>query len=162
MQRIGLATRVALSLCTALLLFAGSAVMVDTDEAQKKTKSTKTEAKFISYDADTKTLTVKVLKSGKRPKNKKLSMKRGKKATFKIKPDGSILVKTSVTADGMRSSIDEIPDDKTLNIYWVPDEKDPDIRFARKIDMVYTDAELEARDKKRLEEARAKGQVSDN
>ncbi|MFP6605069.1 MAG: hypothetical protein VCC19_00700, partial [Myxococcota bacterium] len=66
------------------------------------------------------------------------------------------------TADGMRSSIDEIPDDKTLNIYWVPDEKDPDVRFARKIDMVYTDAELEARDKKRLEEARAKGQVSDN
>ena len=49
MQRIGLATRVALSLCTALLLFAGSAVMVDTAEAQKKTKSTKTEAKFISY-----------------------------------------------------------------------------------------------------------------
>ncbi|MFP6629558.1 MAG: hypothetical protein VCC67_11055, partial [Myxococcota bacterium] len=130
--------------------------------AQKKTKSTKTEAKFISYDADTKTLTVKVLKSGKRPKNRKLSMKRGKKATFKIKPDGSILVKTSVTADGMRSSIDEIPDNKTLNIYWVPDEKDPDVRFARKIDMVYTDAELEARDKKRLEEARAKGQVSDN
>lgn len=162
MQRIGLATRVALSLCTALFLFAGSAVMVDTAEAQKKTKSTKTEAKFISYDADTKTLTVKVLKSGKRPKNRKLSMKRGKKATFKIKPDGSILVKTSVTADGMRSSIDEIPDNKTLNIYWVPDEKDPDVRFARKIDMVYTDAELEARDKKRLEEARAKGQVSDN
>ena len=162
MKRTGLAARLAVSLCATVFLFAGSALMVETAHAQRKSKSTKTEAKFISYDDATKTMTVKVLKSGKRPKNKKLSMKRGKKATFKIKTDGSILVKTSVTADGMRSSIDEIPDDKTLNIYWVPDETDPDVRFARKVDMVYTDEELEARDKKRLEEAKAKGQVADD
>ena len=162
MKRITKAARIAASLGAALLLLAASGVVVDTAEAQKKTKSTKTEAKFIAYDAESKTITVKVLKSGKRPKNRKLSLKKGKKATFKIKPEGSILMRTSVTADGMRSSIDEVPDNKTLNIYWVPDEKDPDVRFARKIDMVYTDQELAERDKRRLEEARAKGQVSDD
>jgi len=162
MKRVGQTLRKCASLGAALLLLVGSGVLVDTAEAQKKTKSTKTEAKFISYDAESKTMTVKVLKPGKRPKNRKLSLKKGKKATFKIKPEGSILVRTSVTADGMRSSIDEIPDDKTLNIYWVPDEKDPEARFARKIDMVYTDQELAERDERRLEEARAKGQVSDN
>ena len=126
-----------------------------------KVKSTKTEAKFVSYDAKSKTLTVKILNPGKRPKNRELSLKKGKQAQFKIKPEGSVLLRTSVTADGQRSSIDEIPENKTLNIYWVPDENDPDVRFARKIDMVYTDEELEARDEKRLQEARAKGQVSD-
>mgnify|MGYP004370105407 CR=1 FL=1 len=162
MKRITKAARIAASLGAALLLLAASGVVVHTAEAQKKTKSTKTEAKFISYDAESKTMTVKVLKSGKRPENRKLSLKKGKKATFKIKPEGSILMRTSITADGMRSSIDEIPDNKTLNIYWVPDEKDPDVRFARKIDMVYTDQELAERDERRLEEARAKGQVSDD
>ncbi len=162
MKRIGLAARLAVSLCAAVFLLAAPAVIVETAHAEKKTKSTKTEAKFISYDDATKTMTVKVLKSGKRPKTKKLSMKRGKKATFKIKTEGSILVKTSVTADGMRSSIDEIPADKTLNIYWVPDETDPDVRFARKVDMVYTDEELAERDRKRLEEAKAKGQVAED
>lgn len=161
MKRIAWTARVAVSSFAAVFLLAGLALTPETAHAEKQAKSTKTEAKFVSYDDSTKTMTVKVLKAGSRPKNKKLSMKTGKTATFKIKTEGSILVKTSVTADGMRSSIDEIPADKTLNIYWVPDEKDPDVRFARKVDMVYTDEELEARDKQRLEEAKAKGQVEE-
>ena len=94
-----------------------------------------------------------------RPKNKKLKLSRGKPATFKVNPEGSILVRTSVTANGKRSSLEEIPDAKTLNVYWIPDKDDPDIRYAKKIDMIWTDQELEARDKQRLEEARQKGQV---
>ena len=96
-------------------------------------KSTKTEARLISYDDETKTITVKVLSPGKKPDNRKLSMRRGKQATFKIKTRGSILVRTSVTSDGQRSSITEIPVGKALNIYWIPDEDDEDVRFARKI-----------------------------
>jgi hypothetical protein len=122
-------------------------------------KSIQTEAKFISYDPESKTIEVKVLKPGKRPKNKKLSLKRGKPATFTVNPEGSVLVRTTVTANGQRSSLEEIPDDKTLNIYWVPDKDDPDSRYARKIDMIWTDEELEERDKQKLEEARRKGQV---
>ena len=161
MDRSRGATRLAAAFCATALVLAGAAIVAGPAHAEKKTKSTVTEAKFISYDEATKLLTVKVLKPGKRPENRKLAMKRGKEATFKIKPEGSILVRTSVTADGMKSSIEEIPADKTLNIYWVPDEKDANARFARKIDMVYTDEELEARDKQRLEEAKAKGQVEE-
>ncbi len=124
-------------------------------------KSIQTEAKFISYDSDKRTIEVKVLKPGKRPKNKKLKLSRGKPATFKVNPEGSVLVRTSVTANGKRSSLDEIPDDKTLNVYWIPDKDDPDVRYAKKIDMIWTDEELEARDKQRLEEARAKGQLEE-
>lgn len=154
--------RSGLVLCAATLLVLVLSPAADAAPKKGKTKSIKTEAKFISYDSAKKVVTVKVLKAGGRPENRKLSVKTGKKAEFKIKPEGSILVRTSVTADGMKSSIDEIPDDKTLNIYWVPDETDPDVRFARKIDMVYTDEELEARDKQRLEEAKAKGQVKED
>jgi hypothetical protein len=145
--------------CATAFVLAGAGV--SPAEAQPKTKSTKTEAKFVSYDDASKTMTVRVLKPGDRPKNAKLAMRPGKEAKFRIQPEGSVLVRTSVTADGMKSSIGEIPADKTLNIYWVPDEQDPNGRFARKIDMVYTDEELEARDKKRLEEERAKGKVAD-
>ncbi len=73
MKRIVLAARLAVPLCATVFLFAGSAVMVETAHAQRKSKSTKTEAKFISYDDATKTMTVKVLKSGKRPKNNQLA-----------------------------------------------------------------------------------------
>ena len=124
-------------------------------------KSIQTEAKFISYDAENKTIKVKILKPGKRSKNKKLKLARGKPATFKVNPSGSVLTRTSVTVNGKRSSLEEIPDDKTLNIYWIPDKDDADVRYAKKIDMIWTDEELEARDNMRLEEARAKGQVED-
>lgn len=154
--------RFGVALGAAAFLFASSSLLVEPADAAPKVKSTKTEAKFVSYDAKKKILTVKVLNPGGKPKNRKLALKRGKEAKFKIKPEGSILVRTSVTADGMKSSIDQIPDDKTLNIYWVADDKDPNVRFARKVDMVYTDEELEARDKQRLEEAREKGQVSED
>ncbi len=152
---------VALCLAIGAVAFMATSLAASNVEA-KSVKSTQTEAKFMSYDAETKTITVKVLKPGKRPKNKKLKLARGKPATFKVKPEGSILIRTSVTANGQRSSIEEIPENKTLNVYWIPDEDDPDLRYAKKIDMIWTDEELEERDKKRLEEARAKGQVADD
>ena len=127
----------------------------------KKTRSTKTEATFVAYDAEAKTLEVKVKKTGKKPKNKALKLRSGKKATFKVKPEGSILTRTSVTLDGKRADINEIEKGQFLFIYWVADEKDPDMRFARKIDMVLSAAEMDARNKARLEAARAAGQLAD-
>ena len=133
---------------------------VPTAEA-KKSRSIKTEATFIAYDAEAKTVEVKVKKTGKKPENKKLKLKRGKKATFKVKPEGSVLTRTSVTLDGKRADIKEIEKGQFLFIYWVPDEAASEMRFARKIDMVLSEAEMEARNKARLEAARAAGQLSD-
>ena len=99
-------------------------------------------------------------KKGKKPENKALKLKSGKKATFKVKPEGSVLTRTSVTLDGKRADINEIKSGQFLILYWVADETDPDARFARKIDMVLSEAELDARNKARLEAARAAGQLS--
>jgi hypothetical protein len=126
-----------------------------------KSKSVKTEAKFVSYDASAKTITVKVVKTGKKPKNKALIMKKGKEATFKVKPEGSILTRTSVTLNGQKADITDIPEKKTINIYWVQDQADESVRFARKIDMILSDKELEARDAARLEAAKASGKLDD-
>ena len=142
----------------AVALLAGPAAQ--TAQA-KKSKSIKTEATFIAYDAEAKTLEVKVKKKGKKPANKKLKLKTGKSATFKVKPEGSVLTRTSVTLDGKRADINEIRKGQFLFIYWVPDETDPDARFARKIDMVLSEAEMDARNKARLDAARKAGQLAD-
>ena len=89
-------------------------------------------------------------------------LRKGKEATFNVTPEGSILTRTSVTLNGQRAEITDIPVKKTINIYWVPDQADENQRFARKIDMILSDAELEARDKARLEAAKAAGQVVDD
>ncbi len=129
--------------------------------AAKKSKSIKTEGIFLGYDAEAKTLEIKVKKKGKKPGNKALRLKTGKRATFNVKPEGSVLTRTSVTLDGKRADINEIEEGQFLIIYWVPDENDPDSRFARKIDMVLSEAEMDARNKARLEAARAAGQLAD-
>lgn len=126
-----------------------------------KTKSIKTEAKFVSYDEATQVVTVKVLKTGRKPQDRALALKRGKNATFKIKPEGSILVRTSVTLNGKKADIKDVPKGKTVNIYWVPHASLKETRFARKIDMILSDEELAARDEARLKEEKAKGRASD-
>jgi len=126
-----------------------------------KAKSVQTEAKFVSYDAATKTMVARVKKTGKKPKNKALKLKKGKEAEFKVKPEGSVLTRTSVTLNGKRAAITDIPKNKTINIYWVPDDANADKRFARKIDMILNDEELEARDKERMEAEKAAGRVAE-
>lgn len=129
--------------------------------AQKKSKSVKTEGRFVSFDAGTKMMTVKVVKAGKKPSDKALKLKNGREAEFAVKPEGSVLTRTSVTLNGKRADIGDIPEGKLVNIYWVPHETKPDTRFARKIDMILSDAELEERDKKRMEAEKAAGRVEE-
>ena len=109
--------------------------------AQKKQKSTQTEARFISFDAASNTVKVKADKS-KGP-NKKM-LKKGKEATFNVIPEGSILTRTSVAINGKKGHIKDIPAGKQVNVYWVPDEKKDGELFARKIDVVLSDEELDA------------------
>ena len=71
------------------LLFAMSTVDVDVADA-KKSKSTKTEAKFVSWDPASKMMTVKVKKTGKKAKQATLRLKTGKEAAFRVKPEGSV------------------------------------------------------------------------
>lgn len=114
--------------------------------AQPKAKSTQSEAQWVNFNPCDNTVTVKVTKAGKGAKPpKELKLKTGKEASFNVKPEGSILVRTSVAINGKKAAMTDIPEGKTVNIYWVPDEKDASKRFARKIDVILSDEELDAR-----------------
>jgi hypothetical protein len=112
-------------------------------EAQAAGKSVQTEAEWIEYDSEARTVTVKVKKPG-RGKDAKL-LKRNKRAVFAVKPEGSVLTRTTVAINGVKSEITDIPEGKAVNVYWRPDEKDPSILRARKIDVIMSDAELDAK-----------------
>ena len=110
--------------------------------AQAEGKSVQTEAEWIKFDPEAKTVTVKVKKPG-RGKDAKL-LKRNKEAVFAVKPEGSVLTRTTVAINGVKGEITDIPAGKTVNVYWRPDEKDPSILRARKIDVFLSDEELDA------------------
>jgi hypothetical protein len=136
-----LAVVTAIALACALVTAGATAAL-----AQSKSKSVKTEAEWIAFDATAKTVTVKVKKTGSGKDAKRL-LKKNKEATFKVKPEGSVLTRTTVTINGMKAELGDMPEGKTVNIYWRPDPNDKDVMFARKIDAILSDAELDERER---------------
>lgn len=106
-------------------------------------KTTQTEARWIAYDAATKSVKVKVDKPGKGPNKDKL--KRNEEVSFRVVPEGSVLVRTSVAINGVKGELTDIPADKKVNVYWLPDPENKDGYFARKIDVVLSEEELDKR-----------------
>ena len=129
---------------TALALaFAFTIASSDRAHAKAKVKSVQTEAVWVAFDAEAKTVTAKVKKPGRGKAAKKL--KKNKEATWAVVPEGSVLVRTTVAINGVKGELGDIPEGKTVNIYWRPDEKDPTILRARKIDVILSDEELDAK-----------------
>jgi hypothetical protein len=128
-------------LAAVALAFAFTAALAATGQAAGK--SVQTEAEWISYDPEAKTVTVKVKKPG-RGKDAKL-LKRNREAVFAVEPEGSVLTRTTVAINGVKGEISDIPAGKTVNVYWRPDEEDPSILRARKIDVIMSDEELDAK-----------------
>ena len=60
-------------------------------------------------------------------------------------PEGSVLERTSVAINGVKGELTDIPADKRVNVYWLPDPENKDGYFARKIDVVLSDEELDKR-----------------
>jgi hypothetical protein len=106
-------------------------------------KTTQTEARWMGYDAATKTVKVKVDKPGKGPNKDKL--KRNQEVSFRVVAEGSVLVRTSVAINGVKGELTDIPADKKVNVYWLPDPENKEGFFARKIDVVLSDEELDKR-----------------
>ena len=114
------------------------------DAQAQKAKSTQSEAKWMKFDPEKNQVTVKVTKPGTGAKPpKELALRKGKEAAFKVIPTGSILARTSVAINGKKGELTDIPEGKTVNIYWVPDKDDKTARFARKIDVILSDEELD-------------------
>jgi hypothetical protein len=132
---------------TALLALAAASLLAAPAAfaAPNKAKSTQSEGKWVGFDSAAKTATIKITKEGKGAKPPAaLKVKKGREATFNVKPTGSVLTRTSVAINGKKGELTDIPEGKTVNVYWVPDEKDPKARFARKIDVILSDEELDA------------------
>jgi hypothetical protein len=111
--------------------------------AQAAEKTTQTEARWISYDAATKTVKVKVDKPGKGPNKDKL--KKNQELSLRVVPEGSVLKRTSVAINGVKGELTDIPADKKVNVYWLPDPENKEGFFARKIDVVLSEEELDKR-----------------
>jgi len=108
----------------------------------EKAKSTQTEAVWVKFDPETNTVTVRVRNPGKgATPPRHLKLRKGREASFNVKPQGSVLTRTSVAINGRKGEMADIPAGKTVNIYWISDPDDDQARFARKIDMFVPAAE---------------------
>ena len=123
-----------LSLSAALCLF----VCLGPAPAEaKRPKQTQTEATFLSWDKEAHTITVKVRRTGrgKGPSlPKHLRIKRGQEVTFNVKESGSVLTSTIVKSkQGTRMSFEDLKPGSKVFVFWAPDPKDENARFARSI-----------------------------
>jgi hypothetical protein len=124
------------------VLFAGLLSFAEAETAAAKdTKSTRNEAEWVKYDPAAKTVTLKIKKVGLGEGAKDLKV--GQQAVFNVQPEGSVLSRTSVAVNGKKGELTDIPSGKTVLVYWVPDAKDPKAKFARKIDVILSEQELD-------------------
>ena len=70
-------------------------------------------------------------------------LKKNKEATFEVKAEGSVLTKTTVSINGQKSDLADLPEGKHVNIYWRP--KEDGTMFARKIDAIMSAKEFDAK-----------------
>jgi archaellum component FlaG (FlaF/FlaG flagellin family) len=136
-------------LASALALGLVLGVSTTAASAQGKQNSVQNEAKFVSFDEAANTVTVTILKKGKG--NRKLikqfnkQVKNGKDTTFNVIPTGSVLKRTSVAVNGVKGEMTDLKPGKTLQVYWVEDPNKKGELFARKIDVVLSEEELNKR-----------------
>ena len=119
-------------------LFAGAPAP---DAVAAEQKSTRNEAEWVKYDASAKTVTVKIKKAGLGPGA--ATLKVGQQVVFTVQPEGTVLTRTSVAVNGKKGALTDIPPGKTVLVYWIPDVKDAKAQFARKIDVILSEQELD-------------------
>jgi hypothetical protein len=105
-------------------------------------RSVRTEGQLVAYDAEKRTLTLKVTRAGT---DEAGDLAVGRSVVFQVEPGGSVLNRTSVSIHGARGTLDAIPPGAMLQVYWRPDAADPTHRFARKVDVVAADEQLDGR-----------------
>jgi hypothetical protein len=88
--------------------------------AGESVKTERSSGKLVSYDAATQTLVMK---------------EKGKDQAYAVKPEGSVLTRTTVTMNAKPAKFDELRPGMIMIVYWKPDPADASKRFARKIDV---------------------------
>jgi hypothetical protein len=101
--------------------------------AEPQSKQIETEAVFQKYDPAASTITVQVIKPGSVPKGVP-KLQKGKEAVFKVKSEGTVLTRTTVKLlTGQAAKFEDLQAGKKVKIFWVPDEADKSVRFARSV-----------------------------
>lgn len=108
----------------ACLLVLGS---VSTAAAEKKTKSKKAQGKLVELNVE---------------EGKMIINEKGKKRTYLVKIEGSVMTRTTSTMNAKPVKLAEIPIGAPVIVYWRPDEADKKIRRARKVDAPKVPEEL--------------------
>jgi hypothetical protein len=111
--------------------------------AQKAGKMNQIEADWVAYDAPTQIIKVKVYKVREGPQAKEL--KAGQDALFNVKAEGSVLTRTTVKVNGKAGSLTDVAAGKRVILYWIPDASQAGSRFARSIDVTFSEEELDER-----------------
>ena len=125
-------------LAAAALAVAGLVFATPGSAEEKKSKSVQSEVEWIAFDAAAETVKVKVKKPGSGAKG----LSANQEAVVKVKHEGSVLSKTTVKVNGRKGELKDIPVGKTVLLYWVDQDGG---RFARAIDVIFSDEELDAR-----------------
>lgn len=112
----------------AILGFVFVFAVVGTPAFAQKSKAKRETGQFISFDATANTIKVK---------------QRGQEEEYTVKPEGSILTRTSVKINGHGAKVSDLKPEMRMIVYWIPDEKDPHKRFARTIDCPNVPKDLE-------------------
>ena len=95
--------------------------------AQVKSKVKRDNGRFIAFDSEAQTVTVKV---------------KGRDTVFQVKAEGSVLSRTTVSMNASPGKLGDLPSRAPVIVYWVPcddkgancKEKDARLKYARKID----------------------------
>lgn len=95
--------------------------------AEEKAKTERSNGRLEKYDAAAGTLSIK---------------DKGKVTEFKVKAEGSVLTRTTVTVNARPAKLEDLKVGNPVIVYWKPDEADANAKFARKIDMPNVPKEL--------------------
>lgn len=126
------------------LALALAALLAGPASAQPKPTITN-EAEFLGYDAEAKTVEVKITGPGKgKDKDLRKVFRSGQKATFNVKPEGPVISATIVKINGKREDIEALPVGKTINIRWREGAKEGEY-FATGIDAILSEDEMDER-----------------
>jgi hypothetical protein len=90
-----------------------------TASAEKKIKSKKAQGKLVELNVE---------------EGKMIINEKGKKRTYLVKIEGSVMTRTTSTMNAKPVKLTEIPIGAPVIVYWKPDENDKKIRRARKVD----------------------------
>jgi hypothetical protein len=89
--------------------------------ADEKGKTERTAGRFMKWDKEGGTVTVKV---------------KGKEEVYNVVAEGSVLTRTTVTVKSKPGKLDDLAEGMVVQVYWKPNASDATKKDARKIDSV--------------------------